>query len=148
VKVILRDDVSGLGKRGDVVEVSKGYVRNFLEPRGLAMAATAGAQQQAESMRRSRDIKDASNRESAEQIATVLVPKTITITMRASDAGRLFGSVSETEIVEAVFADTGIELDRKDLVLEEHIKELGTHMVTARLHADVQFPITIEIVSD
>ncbi|MFN7150554.1 MAG: 50S ribosomal protein L9 [Microthrixaceae bacterium] len=148
VKVILRDDVSGLGKRGDVVEVSKGYVRNFLEPRGLAMAATEGAQQQAESMRRSRDIKDASNRESAEQIATVLVPKTITITMRASDAGRLFGSVSETEIVEAVFADTGIELDRKDLVLEEHIKDLGTHMVTARLHADVQFPITIEVVSD
>ena len=148
VKVILRDDVSGLGKRGDVVEVSKGYVRNFLEPRGLAMAATEGAQQQAESMRRSRDIKDASNRESAEQIATVLVPKTITITMRASDAGRLFGSVSETEIVEAVYAATGIELDRKDLVLEEHIKELGTHMVTARLHADVQFPITIEVVSD
>lgn len=148
VKVILRDDVSGLGKRGDVVEVSKGYVRNFLEPRGLAMAATEGAQQQAESMRRSRDIKDASNRESAEQIATVLVPKTITITMRASDAGRLFGSVSETEIVEAVYADTGIELDRKDLVLEEHIKDLGTHMVTARLHADVQFPITIEVVSD
>ena len=148
VKVILRDDVSGLGKRGDVVEVSKGYVRNFLEPRGLAMAATEGAQQQAESMRRSRDIKDASNRESAEQIATVLVPKTITITMRASDAGRLFGSVSESEIVEAVYADTGIELDRKDLVLEEHIKDLGTHMVTARLHADVQFPITIEVVSD
>ncbi len=148
VKVILRDDVSGLGKRGDVVEVSKGYVRNFLEPRGLAMAATEGAQQQAESMRRSRDVKDANDRESAEQIATVLVPKTITITMRASDAGRLFGSVSETEIVEAVFADTGIELDRKDLVLEEHIKDLGTHMVTARLHTDVQFPITIEVVSD
>ena len=148
VKVILRDDVSGLGKRGDIVEVSKGYVRNFLQPRGLAMSATEGAQQQAEAMRRSRDIKDARNRESAEQIATVLVPKTITITMRASDAGRLFGSVSETEIVEAVQAETGIELDRKDLLLDEHIKDLGTHMVTARLHTDVQFPITIEVVSD
>lgn len=148
VKVILRDDVSGLGKRGDIVEVSKGYVRNFLQPRGLAMSATEGAQQQAEAMRRSRDIKDARNRESAEQIATVLVPKTITITMRASDAGRLFGSVSETEIVEAVQAETGIELDRKDLLLDEHIKDLGTHMVTARLHSDVQFPITIEVVAD
>ena len=148
VKVILRDDVSGLGKRGDIVEVSKGYVRNFLQPRGLAMSATEGAQQQAEAMRRSRDIKDARNRESAEQIATVLVPKTITITMRASDAGRLFGSVSETEIVEAVKAETGIELDRKDLLLDEHIKDLGTHMVTARLHSDVQFPITIEVVAD
>jgi large subunit ribosomal protein L9 len=148
VKVILRGDVSGLGKRGDIVEVSKGYVRNFLQPRGLAMSATEGAQQQAEAMRRSRDIKDARNRESAEQIATVLVPKTITITMRASDAGRLFGSVSETEIVEAVQAETGIELDRKDLLLDEHIKDLGTHMVTARLHSDVQFPITIEVVAD
>lgn len=148
VKVILRDDVSGLGKRGDIVEVSKGYVRNFLEPRGLAMAATAGAQQQAEAMRRSRDLKDARDRESAEQVATVLVPKTITISVRASDAGRLFGSVTESDIVDAVRAATGIELDRKDLLLDEHIKDLGTHMVTARLHADVQFPITLEVVAD
>jgi large subunit ribosomal protein L9 len=148
VKVILRDDVSGLGKRGDIVEVSKGYVRNYLEPRGLAMAATEGAQQQAEAMRRSRDIKDARDRGSAEQIATVLVPKTITIRVRASEAGRLFGSVSETEIVDAVRAATGIELDRKDLLLEEHIKDLGSHMVTARLHSDVQFPITLDVISE
>ncbi len=148
VKVILRDDVSGLGKRGDIVEVSKGYVRNFLEPRGLAMAATEGAEQQAGAMRRSRDIKDARDRESAEQIATVLVPRTITIAVRASEAGRLFGSVSETEIVAAVADQTDIELDRKDLLLDEHIKDLGTHMVTARLHSEVQFPITIEVVSD
>lgn len=148
VKVILRGDVSGLGKRGDIVEVSKGYVRNFLEPRGLAMAATAGAQQQAEAMRRSRDLKDARDRESAEQVATVLVPKTITISVRASAAGRLFGSVTESDIVDAVRAATGIELDRKDLLLDEHIKDLGTHMVTARLHADVQFPITLEVVAD
>ena len=148
VKVILRNDVSGLGKRGDIVEVSKGYVRNFLEPRGLAMAATEGAQQQAEAMRRSRDIKDARDRGSAEQIATVLVPKTITVRVRASEAGRLFGSVSETEIVDAVRAATGIELDRKDLLLDEHIKDLGSHMVTARLHSDVQFPITLDVVSE
>ena len=148
VKVILRGDVSGLGKRGDIVEVSKGYVRNFLEPRGLALAATEGALQQAEVMRRSRDVKDAREREAGQQIATVLVPKTITIAVRASAAGRLFGSVSETEIVAAVAEQTGIELDRKDLLLDEHIKELGSHMVTARLHADVQFPISIEVVAD
>jgi large subunit ribosomal protein L9 len=148
VKVILRSDVDGLGKRGDIVEVSKGYVRNFLQPRGLAIAATEGAQQQAEAMRRSRDIKDARDRDSATQVATVLVPKTITISVRASEAGRLFGSVTESEIVVAVSEQTGIELDRKDLLLDEHIKELGTHMVTARLHADVQFPITLEVVAD
>ena len=148
VKVILRDDVSGLGKRGDIVEVSKGYVRNFLEPRGLAMAATEGAQQQAESMRRSRDIKDARDRESGEQIATVLVPKTITIAVRASEAGRSSARSPRPRSSTPSRAATGIELDRKDLLLEEHIKDLGTHMVTARLHADVQFPITIEVVAD
>jgi len=148
VKVILRNDVAGLGKRGDIVEVSKGYVRNYLEPRGLAMAATEGAQQQAEAMRRSRDIKDARDRGSAEQIATVLVPKTIIVRVRASEGGRLFGSVSESEIVDAVRAATGIELDRKDLLLDEHIKDLGSHMVTARLHSDVQFPITLNVVSE
>ena len=146
LKVILRSDVSGLGKRGDVVEVSKGYVRNFLEPRGLAFPATDGAISQAGSMRRARDVKDARDRESAEEIAKKLVPRTIEITARASGAGRLFGSVTEAEIVEAVLAQTGIELDRKDVHLEEHIKEVGTHQATARLHTDVQFPITIEVV--
>ena len=147
VKVILRSDVSGLGKRGDIVEVSKGYARNFLAPRGLAMAATEGAADQAKAMRRARDIKDARDRESAEEVAKVLVARTIEVSARAGGGGRLFGSVTTTEIAEAVLSQTGIELDRKDLHLEEHIKELGTHQATARLHADVQFPITVEVVA-
>lgn len=147
VKVILRSDVAGLGKRGDIVEVSKGYARNFLAPRHLAIPATDGAAQQAQAMRRARDLKDAKDRESAEEIAKVLVARTIEIQARAGEAGRLFGSVTSTEIADAVAAQTGIELDRKDLQLEEHIKELGTHHVTARLHSDVQFPITIEVVA-
>lgn len=148
VKVILRSDVSGLGKRGDIVEVSKGYVRNFLEPRGLAMAATPGAQEQAAAMRRSRDIKDARDRESAEEVAKKLVARTIQVSARAGGGGRLFGSVTNTEIAEAIQEQTGIELDRKVLHLEEHIKEVGTHQVVARLHADVQFPVTVEVVAD
>ena len=147
VKVILRSDVAGLGKRGDIVEVSKGYARNFLAPRQLAIPATDGAAQQAQAMRRARDLKDAKDRESAEEIAKVLVARTIEIQARAGEAGRLFGSVTSTEIADAVAAQTGIELDRKDLQLEEHIKELGTHHVTARLHSDVQFPITVEVVA-
>ena len=147
VKVILRSDVSGLGKRGDIVEVSKGYARNFLAPRGLAMAATEGAVDQAKAMRRARDIKDARDRESAEEVAKVLVARPIEVTARAGGGGRLFGSVTNAEIAEAVLSQTGIELDRKDLHLDEHIKELGTHQVTARLHADVQFPITVEVVA-
>lgn len=148
VKVILRSDVSGLGKRGDIVEVSKGYVRNFLEPRGLAMAATPGAEAQASAMRRSRDVKDAAQRESAEEVAKVLVARTIEVTARAGGGGRLFGSVTNTEIAEAILAQTGLEVDRKDIHLDEHIKEVGTHQATARLHADVQFPITVEVVAD
>lgn len=148
VKVILRSDVSGLGKRGDIVEVSKGYARNFLEPRSLAIPATEGAQDQAQAMRRARDLKDAKAREGAEEIAKVLVAKTIQVTARAGEGGRLFGSVTAADIVDAVAEQTGLDLDRKDLELEEHIKELGTHHVTAHLHSDVQFPITVEVVAD
>lgn len=146
VKVILRADVTGLGKRGDIVEVSKGYARNFLSPRELAFPATDGAMAQAEAMRRSRDVKDAKDREGAEEIAKVLVARTIEIPARVGSGGRLFGSVTTAEVVDAVLEQTGIELDRKDLQLDEHIKDLGTHHLVARLHADVQFPITIEVV--
>ena len=147
LKVILRSDVSGLGKRGDIVEVSKGYVRNFLEPRGLAFLATDGAVEQAGAMRRSRDVKDAKDRESAEEIAKKLVSKKIEVVAKAGDTGRLFGSVTEAELVVAILEQTGITLDRKDIVIEEHIKEVGSHQATARLHADVQFPIMIEVVA-
>jgi len=146
VKVILRSDVSGLGKRGDIVEVSKGYARNFLAPRSLALPATDGAAAQAAAMRRARDLKDAKDREGAEEIAKVLVARTIEIPAKVGSGGRLFGSVTTTEVAEAVASQTGIELDRRVLHLDEHIKELGTHHVVARLHADVQFPITIEVV--
>lgn len=147
VKVILRADVDGLGKRGDIVEVSKGYARNFLSPRHLALPATEGAAAQAEAMRRARDVKDAKAREAAEDIAKVLVARTIEVTARAGGGGRLFGSVTTTEVADAVLEQTGIEIDRKDLHLEEHIKEVGTHHVTARLHTEVQFPITVEVVA-
>lgn len=147
LKVILRSDVSGLGKRGDIVEVSKGYVRNFLEPRGLAFLATDGAVEQAGAMRRSRDVKDVKDRESAEEIAKKLVSKKIEVVAKAGDTGRLFGSVTEAELVVAILDQTGISLDRKDIVIEEHIKEVGSHQATARLHADVQFPIMIEVVA-
>lgn len=147
VRVILRADVSGLGKRGDIVEVSKGYARNFLAPRSLALPATDGAAAQAAAMRRARDLKDAKDREGAEEIAKVLVARTIEIPAKVGSGGRLFGSVTTTEVAEAVASQTGIELDRRVLHLDEHIKELGTHHVVARLHADVQFPITIEVVA-
>jgi large subunit ribosomal protein L9 len=147
VTVILRADVDGLGKRGDVVSVSKGYARNFLEPRRLALPATDGAMAQAESMRRVRSIKDAKDREAAEEVARRLVAATITIPVRAGEGGRLFGSVTAADVVDAVAEQSGIEIDRRLLVLDEPIKELGSFQVPARLHADVEFPLTIEVVA-
>lgn len=148
VKVILRDDVDGLGHRGDVVEVSKGYVRNFLEPRSLAIPATDGAIAQGETMRKARDQRDAAAREAAEEIAKVMVSKEIEIRVRAGEGGRLFGSVTAAEIVAAVEDQAGIEIDRKALRLEDHIKETGQYHVMARLHSDVEFPIHLSVVAD
>jgi large subunit ribosomal protein L9 len=146
VKLILRSDVDGLGKRGDIVEVADGYGRNYLLPRGLAFVATAGAVDQAAKMRRARDLRDAHDRESAQTVATTLVPKVITVPAKAGSEGRLFGSVTTADVVEAVREQTGIELDRKQLDTEP-IRTLGQHVVTARLHADVAFPITIDVVT-
>jgi large subunit ribosomal protein L9 len=152
MRVIMRADVDSVGKKGDVVDVSDGYARNYLLPRSLAMKATAGAEAQAQFMRRSRVVKDATERGAAEEVATKLVPTTITITAKSSGAGtkdepaRLFGSVTTSEIADAIKAQTGIEVDRRKLHLDESIRTTGTHQATARLHPDVQFPVTIEVV--
>jgi len=145
MKLLLRTDVAGVGKRGDLVDVADGYGRNYLVPKGLAIKATDGVEAQAASMRRSRDLKDAADRGAAEEIAKTLVPAVIAIAAKAGAEGKLFGSVTTADIVEAVSAQTGIELDRKALHLDEPIKSIGTHTVPAKLHADVQFHITLEV---
>ena len=147
MQVILRNDVAGLGKRGDIVDVADGHARNFLFPKGHAMKATSGAVDQAAKMRRSRDLKDASDRDAATTIASTLVPKVITISAKAHD-DKLFGSVHDAEIVAAVEEQTGIVLDRKVITIDEAIRTVGQHTVTAALHADVSFPITVEVVPE
>jgi large subunit ribosomal protein L9 len=147
MNIILRNKVEGLGQRGDIVEVAEGYARNFLFPKGHAIKASAGAVDQAASMRASRDQKDQSAREAATAIASTLVPKTITVAAKASGEGKLFGSIHATEIVEAIKAQTDIEIDRKAIVVD-HIKTTGQHTVTASLHSDVSFPITIDVVAE
>jgi large subunit ribosomal protein L9 len=147
MKVVLRRDVDQVGKKGDIVDVADGYARNFLVPKGMAFQATAGVEAQATAMRRGRDVRDASDRSAAEAVAKTLVPRVVTIAARAGAEGKLFGSVTTTEIAEAVAAQTGIEIDRRKLHLDEPIKALGQHLVPAKLHADVEFPITVEIVA-
>ena len=147
MKLVLRSDVAQVGKKGDIVDVADGYGRNFLLPKGLAFLASDGVETQAAKMRQGRDQRDASDRAAAQEIATSLVPQVVTITARAGAEGKLFGSVSTAEIADAVVAQTGVTVDRRDLHLEEPIKTVGTHLVPAKLHADVEFPITVEVVA-
>jgi len=115
VKVILRQDVDGLGRKGDVCEVADGHFRNLLNPKGLAMKASEGAEAQGEAMRRAATMRNAASRAEAEEVATRLVPAVITISAKAGDGGRLFGSVGDVEIVSAVEAQTGVVVERRSL---------------------------------
>lgn len=147
MRLILRDDVEGVGNKGDVVDVAAGFARNFLLPKNHAIVATKGGEAQAASMRRARDQREAAARAAAEEVATRLVPQVITVTARAGGEGRLFGSVTTAEISEAVAQQTGVDIDRRRIHLAEPIKTLGTHVIPTKLHSDVEFPITIEVVT-
>lgn len=142
--LILRSDVPGVGKRGDIVDVADGYARNFLLPRKLALPASAGSVSQANAMRRSRDLRDAKDRESAETIARTLVPAIIAVSAKARD-GKLFGSVGSADIADAIRNQLNIDLDRKVIMLAEPIKVIGEHSVPVRLHSDVQFQVTVNV---
>lgn len=146
MKVILRSDVANVGHKGDVLDVADGYARNYLVPKGLALVASAGALTQASAMKRSRDVRDAKDREGAEAVARQLVSQVIRIPAKAGAEGRLFGSVTASDVAAAVTDQTGIELDRRRLHLDEPIKTLGSHEVAAKLHADVEFRISVEVV--
>lgn len=147
MKIVLRSDVTQVGKKGDIVDVADGYARNYLVPKGLAFKATPGVEAQATAMRRGRDLRDANDRSAAEEVARALVPKVITLSARAGADGKLFGSITTTDIADAVAAQTGIELNRRKIHLVEPIKALGQHLVPAKLHADVEFPITVDVVA-
>lgn len=145
MKVVLRTDIDNVGKRGDIVEVADGHARNLLIPSGRAIKATDGIVGQAEAMRRRRDVADAKEREAAEVVARTLVPAVITIKAKAGAEGRLFGSVTTADIVAAVQAQTGIELDRRKLGAHEPIKTTGSHAIPVQLHADVKFQVSLEV---
>ncbi len=147
MRLLLRSDVEGLGKRGDLVDVADGYARNYLVPKGLAIKATRGVEAQAESMRRARQLKDAADRSAAEEIAKQLVPLTITVSAKAGKGGKLFGSVTTADIAEAVESQARVSPDKRQLVLPEPIKQTGSHMVTAKLHAEVEFQFAVEVIA-
>jgi large subunit ribosomal protein L9 len=145
VKVVLRRDIEGIGKRGDLVDVADGHARNYLLPSGSAIKATANGAAQATAMRRARDVADQRAREAAEAIAQQLVPAVINVSARVGQGGRLFGSVTPAEIVAAVQAQTGVELDRHKLSVHEPIRSVGAHEVGVRLHPEVEFSLAVEV---
>ena len=147
MKVLLRSDVKGVGRRGDIVSVSAGHARNFLLPNDLAVVANDGTVAQAEVMRKAQELKAATERESARTLAASLATKVITISAKAGNEGRLFGSITSTEIVKAIFDQTGATIDRKQVQLEAPLRQLGEHVVVVELFADVLTNMSVNIVA-
>lgn len=147
MRVLLRADVEGVGKRGDIVDVAKGFARNYLFPSGRALVAGVGIERQASSMRRARDLRDARDREAAQTVSEVLSGTVVTVAARAGAEGRLFGSVTASDVAEALEAQTGAVVDRRKIHLTEPIKSLGTHIVPLSLHSDVHVELTVEVVA-
>ena len=147
MKVLLRSDIRGVGRRGDIVEVKSGYARNFLLPSGAAMVASDTTELQAASMRKARDLRDAQSREAAETQRGVIEQQTFTVVARASANGRLFGSVTESDIVNVLRTATGISLDRHAIHMTEHLKEVGATTVTATIFDGVDATIKVEVVA-
>jgi large subunit ribosomal protein L9 len=145
MKLILTQEVGGLGAPGDVVDVAAGYGRNYLIPRGFAMQWTRGAEKQIESIKRARAAREVRGLEDAQAIAARLNGLRVRMRRRAGASGRLFGSVGSADIAEAVREAGGPELDRRRIEVRDPIKTIGSHQVRVRLHPEVSAPVDIEI---
>ena len=148
MKVVLRTDVDGLGYKGDIVLISDGYAQNKLIPQGLAHLATAGAEKEAEKMRQARELRASEERAMAEEMATRMENETLTIAMNAGEGGKLFGSVSATDISEALSDQKNITIDKKLVTIAESIKEIGTYQIGIKPHPDVEFTISLAVVAE
>jgi large subunit ribosomal protein L9 len=149
MKLILTQEVGGLGAPGDIVEVKDGYGRNFLMPRGLAIKWTRGAESQVAQIRRGRDVREVRDLGQAQELAAQLGALAVKLPSRAGQGGRLFGSVTAADVVDAVKAAGGPSLDKRRVELPAaHIKSVGTHTVSVRLHPDVAAAVSVEVVAE
>jgi large subunit ribosomal protein L9 len=146
MKLILTQEVSGLGSPGDVVEVKDGYGRNFLMPRGYAIAWTKGGEKQVATIKRARDARTVRDLGHAQEIKREIERLSVTLPARAGAGGRLFGSVTAADVVDAVKRAGGPQLDRRRLQLAGGIKSLGRHTVPVVLHPEVTATIPLEVV--
>jgi len=147
VRVILAQDIETLGHKGDVVAVADGYARNYLVPKGLALAATKGSLRQAEQMRRAREERERKRKEEAAAKVATLASEPVYISARAGEGGRLFGSVTRSDVARAVQEQLEEEIDRQQVRLDEPIRRLGSHQVEVHLHQEVNALVTVEVIS-
>ncbi|MDQ1293113.1 MAG: large subunit ribosomal protein [Actinomycetota bacterium] len=145
MKLILTQEVSGLGEPGDVVEVKDGYGRNFLMPRGLAASWTKGAEKQIAAIRRARTSREFKSLEEAQQVRASLESGQISLSAKAGSSGRLFGAVTPSDIAQAVSAGGGPALDRRKIEMPQAIKSVGEYVVSVRLHPEVQVRLKIKV---
>ena len=145
MKIILTQEVSGLGTPGDVVEVKNGYGRNYLLPQGFAIQWSKGAEKQVVIIKRARDAREIRDLGQANEVKQQLASLKVTLNARSGNGGRLFGSITPAEIVDAVKAAGGPALDRRRLELPGHIKTTGSHSVKVKLHPEVTatFPVNV-----
>ena len=146
MKLILTQEVTGLGAPGDVVEVKNGFGRNYLVPRGLAMAWSRGGEKQVEQIKRARSSREIRDIGHAEEVRGRLERLSVTLPVKAGAQGRLFGSVTVADVAEAVKAAGGVDVDKRKIELGQPIKTVGEHTVSVRLHDDVNATVTLQIV--
>ncbi len=146
MKLILLSDVVDLGKKGDLVDVADGYARNFLLPRKRAMKATAGALAQADSLKAAREAADREARDKAEKVASQLAGTRVVLAAQAGDEGKLYGSIGAADVVEGIKRFTGIDVERRNVEIRTPIKAIGLHEVWLKLHSEVEFPVTLDII--
>ncbi|MET8558383.1 MULTISPECIES: 50S ribosomal protein L9 [unclassified Streptomyces] len=147
MKIILTNEVSGLGGPGEVVDVKDGYARNYLVPRGFAIRWTKGGEKDVAQIRRARKIHEIATIEQANQIKAELEGVKVRLATRSGEAGRLFGSVTPADIASAIKAAGGPNVDKRRIELTTPIKSLGAHEASVRLHPEVAAKVNIEVVS-
>jgi len=148
LKVILTRDYEKLGNAGDVINVKDGFAKNFLIPNNIALVATQGNLNQMEIVKKSLIKKEAKSIEEAKNIASIIDGMTITLKVNSSPEGRLFGSITTKDIAEKILELKKVELDKKKIDLEDHIKEVGSYEVIARLYKEIKATIKLEVTSD
>ncbi|MEQ4208380.1 50S ribosomal protein L9 [Actinopolymorpha sp. B17G11] len=147
MKLILTQEVSGLGAPGDIVEVKDGYGRNYLMPRGLALRWTRGGEKQVASIRKAREVREIRDLGQAKTVKGQIESLDVKLTARSGGSGRLFGSVTVSDIVAAVKDAGGPNIDKRRIEITTPIKTLGSHQVSVRLHAELSATLSLEVVS-